>query len=119
MYPGDRVRATQGEFERKGQTDWAVLCSRRGISMIYVFWGGSPRKYERLGEEPDRTSAEDKAVGLSLRDIGRGSAERFIISERPERHGLPNPQHDILADSANYRDDAFYYRFHGRWIKLQ
>src|SRR2546425_8553742 len=31
----------KGEFARPGQTDWAVLCSVKGISTILVFWNGS------------------------------------------------------------------------------
>jgi hypothetical protein len=29
----------RGEFANKGQTDWAVLCSKEGKSSILVFWG--------------------------------------------------------------------------------
>src|SRR5947208_17097962 len=31
----------KGEFARPGQTDWAVLCSVKGVSTILVFWNGS------------------------------------------------------------------------------
>jgi hypothetical protein len=27
----------RGEFQRKGQVDWAVLCSRNGLSSVLVF----------------------------------------------------------------------------------
>ena|SRR5256885_1822750 len=31
----------KGEFARPGQTDWAVLCSVKGVSTILVFWNAS------------------------------------------------------------------------------
>jgi hypothetical protein len=31
----------QGQFAASGQTDWAVLCTKRGRTSIRVFWGGS------------------------------------------------------------------------------
>ena len=30
-----------GEFKRRGQTDWAILCSKDRISSILMFWNGS------------------------------------------------------------------------------
>ncbi len=30
----------KGEFEKPGQTDWAALCSVKGVSTILVFWNG-------------------------------------------------------------------------------
>jgi hypothetical protein len=33
----------KGEFARPGQTDWAVLCSVKGVSTILVFWNGSEK----------------------------------------------------------------------------
>src|SRR5215203_3177441 len=28
----------RGQFAQANQSDWAVLCSRRGVSVILVFW---------------------------------------------------------------------------------
>jgi hypothetical protein len=33
----------KGEFARPGQTDWAVLCSVKGVPTILVFWDGSEK----------------------------------------------------------------------------
>src|SRR5918993_661210 len=31
----------RGQFARKGQFDWVILCSRNRVSSILVFWNGS------------------------------------------------------------------------------
>lgn len=45
----------RGEFERRGRADWAVLCSRAGISRILVFWAGSPARVDTLAPTDDAT----------------------------------------------------------------
>src|SRR5215210_7852063 len=44
-----------GEFAKKGQRDWAVLCSRNRVSSIMVFWGGSARAVAEIAKGEDRT----------------------------------------------------------------
>ncbi len=43
-----------GELARRGQTDWAVLCSRNGESSILVFWSGSTKSVSEVAKAPDR-----------------------------------------------------------------
>jgi hypothetical protein len=40
----------KGEFEKPGQTDWAVLCSVRRVSSILIFWNGSTEAPTSLAE---------------------------------------------------------------------
>ncbi len=44
----------KGEFAKKGQTDWAVLCSKRKVSSILVFWGGSKHAVSKIAQSPDQ-----------------------------------------------------------------
>jgi hypothetical protein len=118
VYGGNRFNAIEGEFERQGQRDWAVLCSRKGVSTIYVFWGGSPRHYDRIAAEADRPTPDERGRAFYPRSIRIGGAERVVINDEPERHGLPNPERDVLVDASAYRDDVLYYRHQGRWVKL-
>src|SRR5688572_13873626 len=43
-----------GEFARRGQTDWAVLCSRNKVSSILIFWAGSTRSVAEIAKGEDR-----------------------------------------------------------------
>ncbi|MBZ5542923.1 MAG: hypothetical protein LAO07_04495 [Acidobacteriia bacterium] len=43
-----------GEFARKAQKDWAVLCSTQGKSTILVFWGGPAKCFAELASAKDR-----------------------------------------------------------------
>src|SRR5262252_6042430 len=38
----EKINVISGSFRTAGQKDWAVMCSRNGISSILVFWNGSP-----------------------------------------------------------------------------
>ena len=38
----------RGRFDRRGQVDWAVLCSKSGTSRILVFWPDLLRERTRL-----------------------------------------------------------------------
>ena len=43
-----------GEFAKTGQTDWAVLCSVKGVSTILVFWNGSEKNPAEIATLEDR-----------------------------------------------------------------
>ena len=47
------VNVIHGEFAQHGQTDWAVLCSARGRSVILIFWGGPTRCPDEVENLPD------------------------------------------------------------------
>jgi hypothetical protein len=40
IYLKKRTGVTSGSFAKSGQKDYAVLCSRNGVSHIQVIWGG-------------------------------------------------------------------------------
>src|SRR5713226_6383077 len=41
-------------FARRGQFDWAVLCSRNKISTIFVFWNGSTAGPSQIAKAADK-----------------------------------------------------------------
>jgi len=51
----DPHNVISGEFAKRGQTDWAVLCSRSRESSIMVFWRGSTKSVSELAKAPDRS----------------------------------------------------------------
>jgi len=68
----------RGEFAKPGQTDWAVLCSVKGVSTILVFWNGSGNRPGALAPTEDRNFLQ----GITPDKIGysRGSVLRGRIS---------------------------------------
>ena len=44
----------RGEFAKPGQTDWALLCSIKGVSTILVFWNGSEKNPAEIAKMEDR-----------------------------------------------------------------
>jgi hypothetical protein len=63
----------QGQFAKKGQNDWAVLCSVNSVSTLLVFWGGSTQCTSEMGK--------DKNINW-LQGVGGGEIgySRFISS---------------------------------------
>src|SRR5439155_14186390 len=52
----------RGRFTSATHQDWAVLCSRRQVSSILVFRGGSVASVLELARQPDRNS---RALGVA------------------------------------------------------
>ena len=112
-----------GEFRRRGQTDWAVLCSRDGESSILVFWRGSTKSVSEIARAPDegymQTVAGGAKVGYSrmIEAVGRG----YIISHY-KSYGGPKPppiDHQGIDDIYAEKASVVRYRYRGRWLELQ
>src|SRR5262245_19367267 len=70
-YEAQPNNAVQGEFARKGQKDWAVLCSKGGSSKLLIFWGG-PAKCP----DPGRVAAD----------------QEFLQSQNDQKPGAADPR---------------------------
>ena len=44
----------RGQFARRGQFDWAILCSRDRLSSILVFWNGSTKSVAEIARADDK-----------------------------------------------------------------
>jgi hypothetical protein len=100
-----------GEFAQKGQTDWAVLCSRQGRQYIRIFWGGPARCPSRIpvGSGGDQF---DRAIG---------TAGRKFIMDRHKAYGGPKPP-PIAHLGINYqyleRASVVHYCHRDKWLEL-
>ena len=101
----------EGEFARKGQKDWAVLCSRGGRSAIRIFWGGSGKCPRTIGSEPDNAE----------RYLGTANAK--YITEHYEHYGGTKPPprllHQGLNDGFAEKASQVWYCYRGKWRVLQ
>lgn len=112
-----------GEFARRGQTDWAALCSRNGQSSVIVFWGGSTRSFSEIAKALDRTflqmvSGDGKlAFSRSIESVGRD----YILSHQQAYRG-PKPQevtHQGINDAYLEKGSVVLYYHRGNWLRLQ
>ncbi len=104
----------RGEFTRPGQEDWAVLCSRAGVSQILVFWNGGAGGVDSLAEHEDKSflqTAGPDRIGFSRRI---GVVENRFISD-PQ---IPRPDHQGIADAFVEKGASIYYYVRGRWVEL-
>lgn len=112
-----------GEFARRGQTDWAVLCSRNGVSSILVFWGGSARSVAELAKGADRNFLQvvdgNGKIGFSrsIIAVGRG----HILNHYRAYGGPKPPRIDHQGIDDGYLEKASYvlYYHRGKWLELQ
>ena len=116
--PNNVVR---GQFARRGQTDWAVLCSVHGASSILVFWSGSSRNPAELAEAEDRNylqSLGDDKVGFSR---GISAARKNFITQHHRAYGgptLPPIDHQGINDAFLEKASIVHYFFEGKWLQL-
>ena len=111
----------QGEFARKGQKDWAVLCSTGLKSSLIVFWGGSGEEVFAFPAGPDKSYLQGTGAGIGYsREISAVGGE--YILERHERYGGPEPP-DITHDGINVafveKASSVLYFEKGEWLSLQ
>lgn len=112
----------RGQFARRGQTDWAVLCSRGRVSSILIFWGGSAKSVSQIAKAADKSFLQgiggDK-IGFS-RAIG--IADRKYILSHYRDYGGPKPPaitHHGINDAFVEKASSVLYFHRGRWLELQ
>jgi len=116
--PGNVI---SGEFLKKGQKDWAVLCSVRLKSWILVLPSGSPQTAFKVAEEEDLNMLEgigDGKIGYS-REIGP-VGEAFIRDHYEAYGGTKPPPIDHLGieDAFNEKGSVVHYYYQNKWLQL-
>jgi len=113
----------RGEFIKAGQHDWAILCSRGGISTIMVYWRGTTASVSEMHEVADKNYLQvidgDGRIGYS-RYIGAVGREFILYCYRS--YGGPEPpliDHQGINDAYLGKASMVHYYHRGRWIKLQ
>ena len=112
-----------GEFMRRGQTDWAILCSKNRVSSILVFWGGSTKSVAEVAKAADRSflqGIDDKGnIGFSRAiDV----VDRYYILRQYKEYGGPKPprsNHQGINDAFVEKASTVRYFHRGKWLELQ
>jgi hypothetical protein len=109
----------EGEFAKKGQKDWAALCSNGKTSTIVIYWSkptSCPASLARLDDahylKPAADSGKNKTLHYSrLIQIPRDSE----LDDRPGLGGLKPLAHQGIADRFVGKSSAFFYCNNGKW----
>jgi hypothetical protein len=110
-----------GSFARRGQRDYAVLCSIAGKSHIQVFWGGKARCASSFaeGEDINYLQRSNKTLIAYSRAIYPAS-QREIAYFQKARSGPkpPDTSHQGIGDHFLGKSSVIYYCAKGHWIEL-
>lgn len=113
----------KGEFTRKGQSDWAVLCSRDRVSYILIFHAGSTSRVSQLATSSDSNYLQTidglGAIGFSrvISSVGRA----YILAQYREYGGAKPPRidHQGVSDAFIEKASEVHYYYGGKWMLLQ
>jgi hypothetical protein len=112
-----------GEFARKGQTDWAALCSVGGRSHVVVLWGGNASCAPIKEELEDASGFQDVdgkgTMGFSIK-IGVASPT-FILDHRAkyrESHSAIIIAHDGIDFGFVEKGSRIEYCDKGKWHRF-
>lgn len=110
-----------GEFSKKGQQDWAVLCSTGRASSILVFWGGSVKDMFVFPATPDKNYLQGRGEGKIGYSCDISVVGKDFILEHHKRYGGPTPppiDHDGINVSFVEKASSVLYREKGEWLSL-
>jgi len=110
-----------GEFSRKGQKDWAVLCSTGQVSSILVFWGGSEKDMFVFPATPDKNYLQGRGEGKIGYSCEISVVGKDYILEHHKRYGGPTPppiNHDGIDVAFVEKASSVLYREKGEWLSL-
>jgi hypothetical protein len=117
----ERTNVVHGEFQQRGQRDWAVLCLKGSASTILVYWNdsaGNPAELARM----DETITPSKEGYYRILQV----ADEKFIRRHYEAYGsasgfdrLPETlDHAGIDDGIFLKGSAVYYFYRGKWLRL-
>jgi hypothetical protein len=117
-YTGERGNVIHGNFAALGQQDWAVLCSRGGVSVILVFWGGPAQCPRELGRAEDKGFLQTLGggrIGFS-RGIRTRNSYHVYASEDSVGDREVTLEHDGIDDAFEGKASSVLFCRAGGWI---
>jgi hypothetical protein len=120
-YSKKRNNVIKGAFAKPGQTDWAVLCSVKGVSTILVFWNGSEKNPAALAPTEDRIYIQGVKKYQFWYSRGIRAIGRDFIMRHHQAYGGPQPppiNHQGIDDALVEKTSVVWYFYEGQWLKL-
>lgn len=113
----------RGQFARRGQFDWAILCSRNRVSSILIFWNGSTRSVAEIARAADKdylqTIDENANIGFSRAIDVVGRSHIFAHYEEYGGRRPPPIKHQGINDAFVEKASSVHYFYRKRWLRLQ
>ncbi len=116
-YSGGRTNVIQGDFGAPGQHDWAVLCSRGGQSVIFLYWGGPVQCPRELRPAPD--AAYLQGLGEGRIGFSRGISKTKAYHDYPYEDNRAREvqlDHDAIDDAFEGKASTVYFCRNGTWV---
>jgi hypothetical protein len=118
--PGRNV--VRGEFFRKGEPRWAVLCSAAGKSSILVFRNAGDGAPHQIAESADSAYLVDTGDGWTSYSREIRAVNRNFIVGHYRAYGGPEPPpitHHGVDDAFLEKASITWYFHEGKWMQLQ
>jgi hypothetical protein len=116
--PGNVI---SGEFLKKGQKDWAALCSSNLKSSILVLPAGSPQNAFKVGEEEDLDMLQgigEGKIGYSREITPVGEAFIRVHHQADADPKLPSIDHLGIRDTFAEKESVVFYYYQKKWLRL-
>ena len=134
-FAGEPHNVIRGSFGAPGQEDWAALCSRAGVSVILVHWGGPVQCPREVGANDRSRAAPDRHYLQSIGGDRIGFSRRIVTTDSYHDHGEEVDQedltgvgeerphyvkldHDAIEDAFLEKASTVWYCKEGTWIAL-
>lgn len=111
----------QASLERRGSTDWAVLCSVHGTVSLMVIFGDSETVPHVLASAPETERLQPHGMrGVLGFDWGidRASPQQVHDAQAGMRRRPPLLDHDALAESIINQATVYHYYSGNAWKVL-
>jgi hypothetical protein len=119
-YSGGRTNVIQGNFGAPGQHDWAVLCSRGGESVVFLYWGGPAQCPREL--RPASDAGYLQGLGEGHIGFSRGIHKTTSYHEYPADNDTTSVDrevqldHDAIDDAFEGKASTVYFCRNGTWV---
>ncbi len=108
-------------LERRGSSDWAVLCSAGGAVSLLVFFASNPGDPMVLARAPETERLQSHGSGGVLGfnwAIDPASPEQVHEAQMQMPRPPPRIDHDALADSVIDQRTIYHFYSHNAWTLL-
>ncbi|MBX3266904.1 MAG: hypothetical protein KF831_09385 [Acidobacteria bacterium] len=109
-----------GSFIKRGEVDWAILCSRNGVSTILVYPSGRVQSVHELGTGSDDGYLQvidgEGTIGFS-RKIDRASID-YVKRRLPPSVPTTSIDKDGIEDIFVEKASVIRYLYRGEWTEF-
>ncbi|MGP0072562.1 MAG: hypothetical protein ACLPWF_11600 [Bryobacteraceae bacterium] len=116
-----RANVIRGEFQKPGQTDWAVLCSVGRVASILIYWNGSEIKPAEIAKMNDIDGLQGWTGGKAVYSRLIEPVGKRYIMEHYQAYGGPKPppiNHQGINDVFVGKASVVMYWYGGKWLQL-